>query len=141
MKLQGTTMKKLQVNVNGISKGKGKDYLGFMIWPRSLCGKDFMLKVMDGTVQMDFMDKFHNKNDPAGYYNSEAGFKYATGPADKPDQVSVQFTHTSEDGAKTTLGSSTKDIFYVLVSGLDQVDFGTKCQPMFESSCCRLHVA
>ena len=26
---------------------------------------DFIAKVMDGTVQFDFMDKFHNKNDPA----------------------------------------------------------------------------
>merc|ERR1712031_1550 len=74
MKLQGTTMKKLQVNINGIKNGKSKDYLGFMIFPKSLCGKDFIAKVMDGTVGFDFMDKFHNKNDPAGYYDSEAGF-------------------------------------------------------------------
>ena len=26
---------------------------------------DFIAKVMDGTVQFDFMDEFHNKNDPA----------------------------------------------------------------------------
>ena len=38
----------------------------------------------------------------------------------------IIFRHTSEDGVKTTLGSSTKDTFYVLVSGLDQVDFGNK---------------
>merc|ERR1719158_836887 len=76
MKLQGTTMKKLQVNINGIKNGKNKDYLGFMIFPKSLCGKDFIAKVMDGTVNFDFMDKFHNKNDPAGYYDSEANFRH-----------------------------------------------------------------
>ena len=47
---------------------------------------------MDGTVNFDFMDKFHNKNDPAvslktcllssldfnfkGYYDSEANFRH-----------------------------------------------------------------
>ena len=98
----------IQVNINGIKNGKNKDYLGFMIFPKSVCGKgnlakwatsgtlfcflDFIAKVMDGTVQFDFMDKFHNKNDPAvsffrntwihfdflfkGYYDSEAGFKH-----------------------------------------------------------------
>merc|ERR1719383_301284 len=39
MKLQGTTMKKLQVNINGIKNGKNKDYLGFMIFPKSLMEK------------------------------------------------------------------------------------------------------
>merc|ERR1719394_1170348 len=107
MKLQGTTMKKLQVNINGIKNGKNKDYLGFMIFPKSLCGKDFIAKVMDGTVNFDFMDKFHNKNDPAGYYDSEANFRH-------------------NSAAQTTLGNTTKDIAYVLVSGIDQVDFGNK---------------
>ena len=36
------------------------------------------------------------------------------------------FRHTSEANAQTTLGSTTKDIAYVLVSGIDQVDFGNK---------------
>merc|ERR1719394_1881911 len=110
MKLQGTTMKKLQVNINGIKNGKNKDYLGFMIFPKSLCGKDFIAKVMDGTVNFDFMDKFHNKNDPAGYYDSEANFRH----------------NSAESAAQTTLGNTTKDIAYVLVSGIDQVDFGNK---------------
>merc|ERR1712131_453127 len=39
MKLQGTTMKKLQVNINGIKNGKNKDYLGFMIFPKSVSEK------------------------------------------------------------------------------------------------------
>jgi hypothetical protein len=122
MKLQGTTMKKLQVNINGIKNGKNKDYLGFMIFPKSVCGKDFIAKVMDNTVQFDFMDKFHNKNDPAGYYDSEAGFKYDSAQ----QSLTIQWKHSSESAAQTTLGSTTKDIAYLLVSGIDQVDFGSK---------------
>merc|ERR1719379_2738278 len=113
MKLQGTTMKKLQVNINGIKNGKNKDYLGFMIFPKSLCGKDFIAKVMD---------EFHNKNDPAGYYDSEANFRHNS--ADQ--SLTIQWKHSSESAAQTTLGNTTKDIAYVLVSGIDQVDFGNK---------------
>merc|ERR1711893_45519 len=109
MKLQGTTMKKLQVNINGIKNGKNKDYLGFMIFPKSVCGKDFIAK-------------FHNKNDPAGYYDSEAGFKYDSAQ----QSLTIQWSHKSEATAQTTLGNTTKDIAYVLVSGIDQVDFGNK---------------
>merc|ERR1719420_2452379 len=101
MKLQGTTMKKLQVNINGIKNGKNKDYLGFMIFPKSLCGKDFIAKVMDGTVNFDFMDKFHNKNDPAGYYDSEANFRHNS--ADQ--SLTIQWKHSSESAAQTTLGN------------------------------------
>ena len=36
------------------------------------------------------------------------------------------FRHSSESAAQTTLGNTTKDIAYVLVSGIDQVDFGNK---------------
>ena len=36
------------------------------------------------------------------------------------------FRHTSEAGAKTTLGNTTKDIAYLLVSGIDQVEWGNK---------------
>merc|ERR1712031_115275 len=103
----GTTMKKLQVNINGIKNGKSKDYLA---------------KVMDGAVGFDFMDKFHNKNDPAGYYDSEAGFKYDN----EQQSLTIQWKHTSEATAQSTLGNTTKDILYLLVSGLDQVEFGNK---------------
>merc|ERR1719476_503171 len=61
MKLQGTTMKKLQVNINGIKNGKNKDYLGFMIFPKSVCGKDFIAKVMDNTVQLTLWTSFTTK--------------------------------------------------------------------------------
>ena len=36
------------------------------------------------------------------------------------------FSHKSEAAAQTSLGTTTKDIAYVLVSGIDQVDFGNK---------------
>ena len=36
--------------------------------------------------------------------------------------------HSSESAAQTTLGNTTKDIAYVLVSGIDQVDFGNKSE-------------
>ena len=42
--------------VIGPNKRAGGHYFYFL---------DFIAKVMDGTVQFDFMDKFHNKNDPA----------------------------------------------------------------------------
>ena len=38
------------------------------------------------------------------------------------------FRHSSESAAQTTLGNTTKDIAYVLVSGIDQVDFGNKSE-------------
>merc|ERR1712226_851943 len=104
MKLQGTTMKKLQVNINGIKNGKNKDYLGFMIFPKSVCGKDFIAKVMDGTVQFDFMDNSADQS------------------------LTIQWKHSSESAAQSTLGNTTKDIAYVLVSGIDQVDFGNKSE-------------
>ena len=40
--------------------------------------------------------------------------------------IKLIFSHKSEAAAQTSLGNTKKDIAYVLVSGIDQVDFGNK---------------
>jgi len=108
-----------------------KHYVGWIMWSRKECGIDFLEAWDDGRLQFDILDAYRNAYSTAGKY-----VYYMNKPNDKPrSAVAIQF-RTKETLATTYKtwnnkpaieeGAIGQDIFYLIVTALDRVDFLTK---------------
>merc|ERR1712157_383467 len=127
-KMHGSNSTKLMVNLNGLKalNGKEAEFVGLIMWSRKTCNQDFIDKVADGTVTFDILDKFDADNSADSYYKTADQFRFKRDDT-KFSSITIQFGHSSEDGANT-LGNAKKDQFHLLLHGIDQVDFGNKDQ-------------
>jgi len=97
-----------------------KAHTGFVSFPKSVCGKDFLAAMQDGRVTVDFADK------KATY--SVIGSYYADNGSDT--QVVVQYNSVpasvADDKCPKCLGNSSTDQLEMLVMGTKSVEWGNK---------------
>ena len=112
-----TNTRVLQVTVsqrNHDLKLRGDDWTGFVSLTRKNCGADFLEKLADGTVTFEFLDKGHYYTYVDSFDLSDAG----------PRSKAVLRFNKKEGGMKDRddKGNNAKDIFYMVVHGLDGVE-------------------
>merc|ERR1712176_1756417 len=94
-----------------------EDYIGFLGFPKKLCGIDLLNKIEDGTVKMTY-------NDYGAFYEEKG--KYLRMDQAQSNMM-VQISRKKVAGEKDLPGTGTKkDQVWIAMSGISQVDFGTK---------------
>lgn len=90
-------------------------YLGFMGYPKQKCAIDFVNGFFDGRLSWKVYDY-------GPYYTSQYEYKRTDG---RHTSAMLQFfRHTV--GEDDLPGSAKKDQLYLILEGIDQIDFGTK---------------
>lgn len=95
-----------------------EDYIGFLGFPKKLCGIDLLNKIEDGTVKMTF-------NDYGAFYEEKSKFLRLD---QQHTSMMVQISRKKVDGERDLpgLGNTKKDQVWIAMSGLAEVDFGNK---------------
>jgi len=94
-----------------------EDYIGFLGFPKKLCGIDLLNKIEDGTVKMTY-------NDYGAFYEEKG--KYLRMDQAQSNMM-VQISRKKVAGEKDLPGTGTKkDQVWIAMSGISQVDFGNK---------------
>jgi len=90
-------------------------YIGFLAYPKNKCAIDFVDAFMDGRVTWKMYDY-------ESYYIPQYIYKRQDG---RHTSVTMQF-YRSYVGDRDLPSSEKKDQLYLVLEGLDTVDFGTK---------------
>merc|ERR550519_903742 len=101
------------VRVNNIGRPVSEPYTGALFFARKYCGADFLRKLADGTVKVDFTDLVVTSSHIYAHYKLD----------DSATATVVQYSHTPNDGEK---GNKQRDQLFMVLSGLSQVSWGNK---------------
>lgn len=108
----------LRCNVPGIPGGETTAYTGFNIFTKKYCGTDFITGLTDGRVQYDYLDNKEQYITENSYYRDDTN---------TPSRSSVTLQYNSPANSETAnIGNKKKDMMYLILRGLSNVDFGSK---------------
>lgn len=97
-----------------------KAHTGFVSFPKSACGKDFLAGLKDGRVTVDFADKKATYSVIGSYYVDNGS----------STQVVVQYNsvplNVADDKCPKCLGNSSTDQLEMLVMGTKNIEWGSK---------------
>ena len=94
-------------------------YTGFNIFTKKYCGSDFIAAIADGRIQFEYVDK-------ANQYQTAAN-AYLRDDQDNASRSSAttQWTNAA-NSVSTNMGNNKKDILFLIIKGLKNVDMGSK---------------
>merc|ERR1711970_35263 len=91
-----------------------KAYTGLLAYGKKDCGIKFIEALRDGVVGLHILDQAESYTLDSKYMGQES----------KHTDIVFQYTHSPCDTDVKCLGAESKDQFDLLITGLDQVDFG-----------------
>lgn len=117
MKWESYSKVLMQMNLNLKQSDEFDDadteYTGFAIWGRKKCGQDFLDKLNSREVDFDLFDT-------AAEYVPQFDYMRSDGST---SSITIQW---HRDALTGSMGNAKKDQMYLMLSGLDKVDFGNK---------------
>jgi len=109
----------LSVKVNIPGTAETAAYTGFNILTKKYCGSDFISGISDGRLRFEYTDK-------ASQYQTSSQ-AYLRDDQDIPSRSSATIQWTSAANSATgNMGNNKKDIGWLIIKGLKNVDMGSK---------------
>ena len=91
------------------------EYLGFFSFSKKKCGLDLVDAFVDGRLKWSIVDK-------GAYYTTQFAYKRTDGHHTSLTLQFYRHSHSEEND----IGSDVKDQFYVVIDGIDKVDWEGK---------------
>lgn len=118
MKIMEKTQNSAQIRINMINRKEIQKYSGFIIFSKKNCGIDFLNGMQDGRLGWEIMDK-------KDYYDNSGLYSFLRMDGAQTS-LTIQFQNGVPDKSSSNLGDSSKDQFYLGLTGLQNIDFGSK---------------